>query len=57
MDPMRLTDSGGSSTRRVHGQTPMPGGIASTLHSTHTPYDHELNLISLIGDVNARQAP
>ena len=57
MGPARLTDSGGSSTRRVHGPTAAASGIASALHTIHTPYDPELELISYIADVNARQAP
>ena len=57
MGPARLTDSGGSSTGRVHGRAAVPGGIATPLHTFHTPYDPELELISYIADVNARQAP
>jgi hypothetical protein len=57
MGPAGLTDSGGSCTGRVQGQTPLPGAIACALHIIHTLYDPELELISSIADVNARQAP
>jgi hypothetical protein len=58
MSPIRLADSGGSSTGPVHGRTTVPSGIRSAVHTTHTPYDPYLQIIHLsIGDVDARQAP
>jgi hypothetical protein len=58
MSPAGLTDSGGSSTGRVHAGTRIRPRIAGAVHTVHTPNDLEyLNINLDIGEVNARQAP
>ena len=58
MSPAGLTDSGGSSTGRVHAATRTRTRIAGAVHTIHTPNDLEDLDINLdIGEVKARQAP
>jgi hypothetical protein len=57
MSPAGLTDSGGSSTGRVHAGTRIHSRFPGAVHTIHTPNDLEDLDINLdIGEVKARQA-
>jgi hypothetical protein len=56
MSPALLTDSGGSSTGVVQAGTVAGAGLATSVHTINTPYDPDLNPITDIVDVKARQA-
>ena len=57
MSPARLTDSGGSSTARVHALALAEGGNAASMHTIHTFKTLNLESNLDIGDVKRRQAP